>query len=169
MAPGCGEQLVVARVIYMERGSHSWNARPEFYMLKHALRRRPEEYKRTGTAPQNLIDVLDEARSLLAEPDNDFAWSSWKAAGAACREIDRLVSLLASGSLPPRGELSVLFAPTGPIQEVSISSGWGDEFLRLAQRFDRAAEQAYGGGLLARLQQTAMRLGLRRNSGDAKA
>jgi hypothetical protein len=31
-----------------------------------------------------------------------------------------------------------LFAPTGPIQEVSLSSGWGDMFLELAKRMDAA-------------------------------
>jgi ferredoxin len=45
--------------------------------------------------------------------------------------------------LPPRGDLSVLFAPTGPIQEVGVSSGWGEAFLELAERFDRAAGRAY--------------------------
>jgi hypothetical protein len=46
-----------------------------------------------------------------------------------------------------RGEISrltlnVLFAPTGPIQEVSISSGWADEFLAIAREYDRAAARA---------------------------
>jgi len=40
--------------------------------------------------------------------------------------------------------MRVLFAPTGPIQEVSLSSGWGDAFLKIAEQFDRAAERAYG-------------------------
>jgi hypothetical protein len=53
------------------------------------------------------------------------------------------VAVLESGKLPPRGDLSVLFAPTGPIQEVSVSSGWGEAFLELAERFDRAAGRAY--------------------------
>jgi hypothetical protein len=41
-------------------------------------------------------------------------------------------------------ELKVLFAPTGSIQEVSVSSGWGEEFLGLAARFDKAAARAEG-------------------------
>jgi hypothetical protein len=40
-------------------------------------------------------------------------------------------------------ELSVLFAPTGPVQEVSVSSGWGDEFLILANEFDAALAEVY--------------------------
>jgi hypothetical protein len=92
----------------------------------------------------NLVTVLREARTLLAWPDNDFSWSSWEDTEAAIREIDELRLRVESGSLPPRLELEVLFAPTGPIQEVSISSGWGQVFLRLADRFDAAAEDAYG-------------------------
>jgi hypothetical protein len=38
--------------------------------------------------------------------------------------------------------MEVLFAPTGPIQEVSISSGWGEAFLSLAERFDAAMAMA---------------------------
>ena len=33
----------------------------------------------------------------------------------------------------------MLFLPTRPVQEVGLSSGWGDEFLELASRFDRAS------------------------------
>ena len=102
---------------------------------------------------QSLITVLREARAFLARPNNDFAWSSWEDAEAAFREIDWLISRIESGSLPQRLDLSVLFARTGPIQEVSVSSGWGQDFLRLADRFDAAAESAYGTGLLTRLRQ----------------
>ena len=38
--------------------------------------------------------------------------------------------------------MEVLFAPTGPIQEVSLSSGWGKEFLALSERFDDAMAAA---------------------------
>ena len=83
---------------------------------------------------QALIDVMREARRLLALPENDFSWSSWKDQQAALAEIDEHIDILERGSLP---NLSALFLPTGPIQEVSLSSGWGEEFLRLAERFDR--------------------------------
>ena len=93
---------------------------------------------------ENLVTVLREARNLLASPDNDFSYSSWMDTEAAIQEIDDLRLQVESGTLPPRVDLDVLFAPTGPIQEVSVSSGWGQDFLRLAARFDAAAEDAYG-------------------------
>jgi hypothetical protein len=94
-------------------------------------------------AGDELISVLREARELLARPGNDFAWSSWDDAVAALHEIDRLIATIEWGELPDRFEVWRLFAPTGPIQEVSLSSGWGEEFLGIASRFDAVADRLY--------------------------
>jgi hypothetical protein len=34
-------------------------------------------------------------------------------------------------------KLSLLFAPTGPLQEIAIDNGWGAEFLLLAAEVDK--------------------------------
>jgi len=86
---------------------------------------------------QKLIKVLRQARVLLALESNDFSWSSWRDQDQALSEIDSHITALENGSIP---EIGVLFAPTGPIQEVSLSSGWGQEFLELAERFDKEYE-----------------------------
>ena len=83
-----------------------------------------------------LVTVLRDARLLLARPENDFTWSSWENPEAALREIDALITLASKGALPDRRQLAVLFAPTGPIQEVSVNSGWSETFLELAERLD---------------------------------
>ena len=72
---------------------------------------------------QQLVEVLREARALLALPGNDFAWSSWEDAPAALAELDQQIAAIESGQLPAKLDLEVLFAPTGPMQEVSLSSG----------------------------------------------
>lgn len=89
-------------------------------------------------ARQELLDVLRETREMLARPENDFLWSSWQDADAALSEMDTVISSVKSGRLADRFWVSVLFAPTGPIQETAIRSGWGDEFLALASRCDGA-------------------------------
>jgi hypothetical protein len=94
-------------------------------------------------AVSELVTVLRNARTALAHQENDFTWSSWKDAEAALREVDDLISTLQAGTLPPRLDLEVLFAPTGPIQEVSLSSGWAEPFLGLARRFDAAMSKLY--------------------------
>jgi hypothetical protein len=87
---------------------------------------------------RNLISVFEEARRLLDSPENDFAWSSWNDREDALKEIDEILSGLRSGALPGELTMETLFAPTGPIQEISLSSGWGVEFIKLAGRFDEA-------------------------------
>ena len=88
---------------------------------------------------QVLLQVLRETRALLARPDNDFGWSSWRNAEAALEEMDASIARVSSGATPDDAvQLRVLFAPTGPIQEVSLSSGWGEAFIELADRFDEA-------------------------------
>ena len=86
---------------------------------------------------QELITVMKQARTFLALESNDFSWSSWKDQNHAISEIDSIIASLQNDSIP---EIESLFAPTGPIQEVSLSSGWAKEFLELAQRFDKAYE-----------------------------
>jgi hypothetical protein len=100
-----------------------------------------------ATEPERreLADVLRETRALLARPDNDFSWSSFHDADAALQEVDGLIHRVESGPLPARQSLAVLFAPTGPIQETALSSGWGDAFLALADRLDAAMQRAYAG------------------------
>lgn len=93
---------------------------------------------------QKLLEVLQEARDSLARPNNDSASSSWEDAPAALREIDGIIARIQSGDLPKRSEVNLLFLPTSPIREVSASSGWGQEFLDLAKRFDQAIARAYG-------------------------
>jgi hypothetical protein len=95
---------------------------------------------------RELLDVLRETRAMLARPENEFMWSSWEDADAALAEVDGLIERLEAGGLPYRVAITILYAPTGPIQETAISSGWGDEFLVLADRCDAAVEAVYGGG-----------------------
>ncbi len=96
------------------------------------------------TAKDELVEVLQEARAFLARPGNDFVWSGWEGPDEALRELDEKIAAVLSGPLPERLGVSVLFAPTGPIQEVSISSGWGQAFLAIAAHFDAASAQVYG-------------------------
>src|SRR5436189_5244610 len=94
-----------------------------------------------SNAKQELLEVLRETRALLALPDNDFAWSTWDGAADALSEIDGFISDIEVGRSFDGSKLSLLFLPTADIQEVSVSSGWGQAFLRVAKRFDVAFAQ----------------------------
>lgn len=91
----------------------------------------------SSPSTEKLIEIFLDARSLLLRPENDFAWSSWEDSTRAVAEIDGVIAKLRRGEAPLH-QMHFLFAPTGPMQEVSLSSGWGDEFIALANRFDAA-------------------------------
>lgn len=95
-------------------------------------------------ARRELLDVLRRVRALLAAPDADFLWSSWQDADVAIAEVDPLIHSLEGGGRPGRFSIDILFAPTGPLQETAMSSGWGGGFLELASRCDGALAIVYG-------------------------
>ena len=84
----------------------------------------------------SLIHVLESAIELISIPDNDFCWSSWSSEQEAKQEMESLISIVKNGALPDRVKISFLFAPTGPLQEVSLSSGWAEAFLKVAEKYD---------------------------------
>lgn len=98
--------------------------------------------------PESLIAVLEEARALLDSEANEFAWSFWEDRADAVREIDAVIADVRGGILDEL-RLRMYFAPTGPIQEVSLSSGWGQVFVELADRFDAALADAVAGATCA--------------------
>lgn len=83
-----------------------------------------------------LVLLLESAIELVQIPENDFCWSYWEDAQEATREISKLLNLAKSYTLPDRIEVAVLFAPTGPLQEISLSSGWAQSFLKVAEKYD---------------------------------
>lgn len=120
--------------------AHHGAQREDFLGVLRAtgLQTASEAIARDGRPPASVLEVLREARALLADPANDFTWSSWEGCEDAVAELDRHIVALERGE-PPPGSLASLFLPTGPMQEVALSSGWGDAFIDLANRYDEAA------------------------------
>lgn len=87
-----------------------------------------------------LSDILTRSKELVSRPQNDFMYSSWEDETAAIRELDHCLEKARNGTLVA-SDIAILFAPTGPMQELAISSGWSDEFLQLADEFDTIAAQ----------------------------
>lgn len=83
-----------------------------------------------------LVLVLESAIELVQVPENEFCWSYWEDSIEATEEISKLLGLARSYTLPERVEVAVLFAPTGPLQEVSLSSGWAEPFLKVAEKYE---------------------------------
>ena len=103
-----------------------------------------EKTKKLFGSPVNFEHPIDELEEilmcsieLLSLDENDFTWSSWESKDSAIVEIQGLIQKIQNKKIPENLSISILFAPTGPMQEVSLSSGWGDAFLKIADRFDK--------------------------------
>ncbi|MFH8370655.1 hypothetical protein [Streptomyces sp. NPDC018031] len=86
-----------------------------------------------------LAQVLDDLVGIVTASEQDTTWTGrWDTGDEMVGELRDHAERLRRGDTSGLGELEFLFLPTGPLQEVSVSSGWGDRFLVLAGRFDRA-------------------------------
>lgn len=85
-----------------------------------------------------LLRIAAETSHLLGRNSNDFSYTCWDSRGEAQAELSSICAMLEND--PPRAfkSLEFLFLPTGPLQELGLSSGWGDEYLELADAFDVA-------------------------------
>ena len=90
----------------------------------------------SATPGEALKQLLLATLELVSILENDFTWSKWKDNHGAREEILKLIQQLDKGLLPDQIAVSVLFAPTGPLQELSLSSGWAEVFLKVAEKFD---------------------------------
>jgi hypothetical protein len=86
-----------------------------------------------------IIEVLKILRDKITD-DSDVAWTRYESPGHLRQDIDKNIELLTTGNLSSLSDLQLMFAPTGVFQEISISNGWGDEFLKISQTFDRYSQ-----------------------------
>lgn len=91
-----------------------------------------------NSASAALVDVLEDVKQFIARPENEFIWSGWRNEAAALAAIDGYLARVKIGDRTCERDLDLLFAPTGSLQELSLSGGWADEYLVLASRYDAA-------------------------------
>ncbi|MEN9578095.1 MAG: hypothetical protein RJA70_1104 [Pseudomonadota bacterium] len=84
----------------------------------------------------DLLTILKDARLLLEIPQNDFQYSPWNDRADALLALDHFAAELTAGQMPARA-LKVYFSATGPLQDVSMASGWQHQFVDLAVRADK--------------------------------
>jgi hypothetical protein len=90
-----------------------------------------------------LAAVLRRIVELLSRADCDVTWSGYDSAEELRSEVERCLDKVEASSHLDQQEvanLRFLFLPTGPLQETSISSDWGREFVDLAALFDHAVQ-----------------------------
>lgn len=89
---------------------------------------------------KEIIGLLQQVIQVLDLPGTDVSWSRYNNVEEVIEDINQHIDRLRRGDLSKMEDLTLLFAPTGSLQDISINNGWGEAFLHLAARFDRATE-----------------------------
>lgn len=82
-----------------------------------------------------LLSVLATTSNLLAHSTHE----GWDLSDPSelKDEVDQIIdSIFYNGTAGLPEYWTILFAPTGPLQEISIANGWAEIFLKLAEEFD---------------------------------
>ena len=87
---------------------------------------------------QEVIDILNEVIRIVESAETDVVWSGYDSAAVVLADLTEHVERVTRKDFSRRREIKLLFAPTGPLQEISLSSGWGAQFLGIVKRFDSA-------------------------------
>jgi hypothetical protein len=83
---------------------------------------------------QLLTSLLLQVRDQVDSPTTDISWSKYNSLEELLQFLDSLIKKVKESEDDSIIEdLKLLFAPTGSLQEISISSGWKKEFLELSQ------------------------------------
>ena len=88
-------------------------------------------------ATEQLLDILEQVLKRIVD-DSDVVWTRFDTPAALRAELASYSEQLEKGHFSCLRQLDLLFAPTGSLQEHSISNGWEEEFIRLSALFDSA-------------------------------
>lgn len=64
-------------------------------------------------------------------------YSTYNTADELFTELDTIAENLKRGEMQWMNNVNLHFLPTSTFQEHSIQNGWGDEYVAIAERFDR--------------------------------
>ena len=84
------------------------------------------------------IEQISRLKNLLSLPTTDVVWSSYNSADEAIKDLEEIEKGLKNSDKNVVDRLCYLLSPTGSLQEISISSGWGYEFLDIADALEKA-------------------------------
>ena len=85
-----------------------------------------------------VINIIKVLKGIIKSPETDILHSSFNTGEEVLNELNTHIQKLMKEDFSKIEDLIILFAPTSDLQEISITSGWGKQFLSIAERFDGA-------------------------------
>ena len=88
---------------------------------------------------QALTQILESAKELVLRSSDTFSWTDWRESSDVAIELDMMLEKVKSNILPEQSRVNALFAPNGPLQEISFNGNWGHYYLEVADQYDQIA------------------------------
>jgi hypothetical protein len=82
----------------------------------------------------HLADLLKRCLALT-EVSEDAIYAS-SGVVEILSVLQKGINAIEQGVIPDKKELTILFAPTGDLQETAMANGWAEEYLKLSAKFD---------------------------------
>jgi hypothetical protein len=89
---------------------------------------------------QKVKAILGTIKGYISK-DTDVIWAGYDNVDEFLTELNKYIEKMESCDFDALGKLEMNFAPTSSYQDLSISNGWGDDFLELADQFDQLTEK----------------------------
>ena len=91
-----------------------------------------------------VINILELIKEIIKAPETDIIRSYFDTKEDVINELDTHILKLTNEDFSKIEDLIILFAPTSDLQEISLDSGWGQQFLIISERFDGAIKDLIG-------------------------
>jgi hypothetical protein len=88
-----------------------------------------------------VIEIIETIKTIIETKETNIMYSTFDSIEDLVFELDTHVHKLNDKDFSKISDLILLFAPTSDLQEISMSSGWGKQFLEISERFDHAIKE----------------------------
>jgi hypothetical protein len=85
---------------------------------------------------QNVAGILIRIKSYLS-PDSDMIWAGQDNADGFIEGLNKDIQHIQNCSFIVLSDIYAKFLPTGTYQEISMSNGWGNEYINLSIKFEK--------------------------------
>ena len=89
---------------------------------------------------KELIDILLKVKDKITD-ESDLMNTGFNSAAELRSEIDKCISGLKENNQDAINQTNEYFQPTAAFQEHSLQNDWSDEYLRMAEKFDKIYER----------------------------
>ncbi len=86
---------------------------------------------------KEIIKVLEKVKEIIGNYQMDLSYSTYRSEEELVNDLELYISKLKANNFSCNKQISLLFAPTGDLQEIAIDSGWSEEYMELAEIIDR--------------------------------